>query len=234
MGRRRTVNTHLPRRMVQRRGAYYHVVTCGLTATGKPRKVWTPLGRDFGVALRKWAEIEGQRPAQSVTVATMLADYIAHCQSRSNRASPETVRGYLQSAKRLGAVFGHMHPPDLRREHVYRYVVEGSNVAANRDRALLGAAWTHASNLGNVSGPNPAHGLRYRNPERPRRRYVTDAELERLVAASPNHRVGGSSPSRGASEDAAYSRSAKVASVILSGECHPIGCVRCGRRARGA
>lgn len=186
MARRRVRNKHLPRYMVQKHGAYYHVRSDGVTASGKPRKVWRLLSREYGEALRLWAEIEGRPTAGPATVADLLALYVS---ASATRLSDETVRGYTVGMKRLGVRFGAMHPDDLRREHVFRYLHEAGSkprggVAANRDRALLGAAYTYAQNLGLVSH-NPAHGLRFRNPERPRGRYITDDELQALIAAAP-------------------------------------------------
>lgn len=174
MGRRRTTNKHLPRRMVAKHGAYYHV-----TKTGAGCK-WTHLGRDHGIALQRWADIEGAKVEQAHTVTDLLAGYIA---SARGRLAESTLDAYTASLARLAKPFGRMRPQDLRREHVYRYLVESGRVAANRDRALLGAAYTHAINLG-LRVANPAHGLRYRVAEAPRSRYVTDAELERLVGVA--------------------------------------------------
>lgn len=181
MGRRRTKNKHLPQRMVAKNGGFYHLRIDGVTATGKPRKVWTHLSRDYSEALRRWADLEGRTVSAPATITELLTRYIA---ANTDRLAPETIRGYRNSVTRLAQVFGHMRPQDLRREHVYRYVSESRKVAANRDRALLGAAYTHAINLGQAQGPNPAHGLRYRAPEKPGYRYVTDAELARLEAAA--------------------------------------------------
>lgn len=92
---------------------------------------------------------------------------------------------YLASAKNLGSVFGHMDVSDLRAEDVYRYLVSKGNVQANRDKALLSAAYTHGRRIGVFSGDDPAKGLRFRNVEKPRDRYVTDDELQALIDASP-------------------------------------------------
>src|SRR5690606_10403005 len=73
---------------------------------------------------------------------------------------------------------------DLAPADVYRYLVERGDVQANRDRALLSASYTHARRIGAFSGDDPAKGLRYRNEEKPRQRYVTDDEMTRLLAAA--------------------------------------------------
>lgn len=51
---------------------------------------------------------------------------------------------------------------------------------------MLSAVYTHAENIGAFSGVDPTKGFHFRNKEKPRKRYVTDAELQALVdAASP-------------------------------------------------
>ncbi len=54
MGRRRTKNFDLPRRMHLKGKVYYYVTT------DKPRK-WRKLDSDLAIAKRMWAEIEGEQ-----------------------------------------------------------------------------------------------------------------------------------------------------------------------------
>lgn len=147
-------------------GGYYHV-TCGK---------WTALGKEFGPALLRYAEVEGQGKEAPRTVADLLTEYIT-----TANLAPETRRGYRNSAKRLGEAFGTLRPDQLKRERLFRYVFDAGNVAANRDRALVSAAYTHAANLG-YPFTNPALGWQRRIPEKPRERYITDPEFKALVA----------------------------------------------------
>lgn len=157
--------------MLLKHGAYYL----------KHANKWSRLDTEYGPALIKYAELIGSR-TNVRTVASLVASYIEHS---SRRLSPKTMTNYLASAKNLGAVFGHMDVSDLRAEDVYRYLVSKGNVQANRDKALLSAAFTHGRRIGVVSGEDPAKGLRFRNTEKPRDRYVTDIELEALITVSP-------------------------------------------------
>lgn len=170
MGRRRKRNLHLPRWMVHRHGAYYMVV----------RGKYTRLGAEYGPALIRYAELVGGRPEVS-TVGDLVASYIA---TNAQRLAEATIQNYQHSAARLAPVFGHMALGDLTAAHVYRYLVEHGTVSANRDRALLSAAYTHARLIGAFDGKDPTKGLQFRNPEAPRKRYVTDAELDALLAAA--------------------------------------------------
>jgi integrase len=161
----------LPPRLHRKHGAYYYV----------RNHVWTHVGRDYGQALRTWAELEGREAAPIRTVAQALAQYIA---DNEKRLKASTVASYRDAMKMLVPVFGRMPLEAVRRDHVYEYVRRRGNVSANRERALLSAVYTWALNAGIYAGANPAAGLRYRNPEKPRQRYVTDAELAALVEAA--------------------------------------------------
>lgn len=171
----------LPRHLHRKHGAYFYV------ARVDGKVVWTRLSADFGEALRKWAEIEGGKAVKAWTVARAIGHYL---DVSAKRLKPATLEGYQTSAKHLIPVFGHMAVADLRKAHVYSYVVQRGNVAGNRERALLSAVFSHLAKAGIHDGPNPAGGLHFRNAEVPRTRYVTDAELSRLIdAAKPRMRL---------------------------------------------
>ena len=176
MGRPRKTAKHLPQGMLQKHGAYYYKSR----VDGVQR--WSKLSRDYGEALRKYADLVGATRDPARTITDALAHYLA---LRHNDLKPDTRAGYAQSARRLAPVFGHMALADLRRDHVYNYLIERGNVAANRDRALLSAMYTHLINAGVHRGTNPCAGLQFRNMERARKRYVTDGELEVIMANLP-------------------------------------------------
>jgi integrase len=174
--RPRKSNRHLPANMQFKHGAYY------LTKANK----WTPLGKEYGPALVKYSELIGV-PVEVRTVRDALLSYIEHAKTRSgDPIAKATEEGYRYSMGHLCAVFGKLALSDLKQADVYRYLTDSGTVQANRDKALLSAAFSHARNLGAFSGPDPTKGLQYRNTETPRERYVTDAELAELVKqASP-------------------------------------------------
>lgn len=161
--------------MMLRHGAYYFV------RSGK----WTRLAKDYGPALVKYADIVGS-PVTVQTVKDAVWGYIEH---RKGELSPATVEGYRWSAANLDAVFGRIALADMTQPMVYRYLSDARTVQANRDKALLSAAFTHARNMGAFTGPDPTKKLQFRNIEKPRERYVTDGELAVLLnAASPKLR----------------------------------------------
>jgi integrase len=157
-------------------GAFYFV------KSGK----WNPLGKEYGPALVKYSELVGV-PVEVRTVRDALLAYIEHAKTRAgDPIAKATVEGYTYSMANLSAVFGKMPLGDLTQPMVYRYLTESGTVQANRDKALLSAAFSHARNCGALTGADPTKGLHFRNTETPRERYVTDAELTELIGkASP-------------------------------------------------
>jgi len=174
MGRPRKHERHLPANMHFKHGAYYFV------RAGK----WLKLAREYGSALTKYAELIGTR-TEIVTVHDAVWHYI---QTNAHRLAATTLDGYRYSAANLCTVFGKMPLADLQAHDVYRYLTTKGNVQANRDRALLSAAYSEARRIGAFpkAADDPTKALEYRNPETPRDRYVTDAELDAIItAASP-------------------------------------------------
>lgn len=161
----------LPKRLHHKHGAYYHVAT----VAGKAR--WLFLSRDYGLALLKWAELEGTSARRPQTVKQLCEEYM-----RAAKLKPETLRGYGNSLKRLSMFHG-WRIERLGTSDIVSYMRRSGKVSANRDRALLGAAYAYARQIG-YRGENPAHAIGWRVPEPPRRRYVTDGELARLMACA--------------------------------------------------
>jgi hypothetical protein len=170
MGRPRKHNKHLPANMMHRHKAYYFVKS----------GVWHPLGKSYGPALVQYAALVGAEPVVR-TVKDAVWGYIEH---KSDKLAPMTLIMYRRSAAKLCKVFGHVALEDIEPAMVYRYISEAGTVQANRDKALLSAAFTHARNMGAFKGEDPTKGIQYRNEEVPRDRYVTDLELATLVAKS--------------------------------------------------
>lgn len=165
----------LPRHLRYKHGAYYY------DAIVHGKRTWKRLGTDYGQALREWAELEGRETPSLRTLADAIGRYLA---DSTRRLRPSTLAAYEQNAKMILPVLGALPLDGLKREHVYEYVRRRGNVSGNRERALISATYTWALNAGLFHGQNPAAGLRYRNTERIRDRYITDAELDRLVLAA--------------------------------------------------
>jgi len=171
MGRPRKHNKHLPANMQFKHGAYYYTGGDG----------WLPLGRVYSNALTKYAGLLGT-PSAVRTVKDMVWAYIEH---KRPKLAASTIANYERSAALLCVVFGHVLPEDVETPYVYRYLTAKGNVQANRDKALLSAAYSW-HRLNGYKGPDPTKRMQFRNEEKPRERYVTDDELDRIIAvASP-------------------------------------------------
>jgi len=171
MGRRKKNDRHLPARMRYSHGAYFRVV----------RGRWESLGREYGAALRKWAELEAA-PPQVATVGDALDVYV---RDGVPKLKPATQRDYLRICGELRRAFGDAALADVQPTHVAQYLEKRSKaVAANREIAVLSSVFNLAMRLGYAQS-NPCRGVR-RNREKPRTRLPTAAELATLrLAATP-------------------------------------------------
>jgi integrase len=175
MGRHKTVQTQLPKRMRRIRNAYYydHGVING-------KRCREPLGSDYREALRRWAEIESGSPTQG-TVGAILVDYRDNALPRSAPRTQRDRRGHIQ---RLERVFGRMAAADLEPHHIATYLRRHSYpVAANREIETLSAALSWGVEHGAIR-QNVARQVR-RNREAGRDRRVTDAEYQAVYALAP-------------------------------------------------
>jgi integrase len=163
--------------MQRKHGGYYFV------KAGK----WHPLGREYGAALTKYAGLVGA-PARVTTIKEAMWSAIEHGRTRKHKdpLAEATLENYRHSAVRLERVFGHMALGDLDADEVTRYIIDGGTVQHNRDKAFLSVAYTHARVMHGFKGDDPTKRLMVKVKETPRTRYVTDAELDAIIAkASP-------------------------------------------------
>lgn len=172
MGRTRKKNKHLPRNMVLKHGAYYHL------SYASKRKVWTHLGRTYQDALIKYAAIEG-RPKKARTIDEMVSTYL---QDAAGRLAEKTLKEYARCAATLNDWIKGVRIEDLTSDDVKDYLQRrGSKAAANAEIALLSAAYTEA--VGKAR--NPCMGVR-RNARKKGTGYVTPTDRKALMmAASP-------------------------------------------------
>lgn len=149
----------------KRKNTYYTVTVANEYIT---------LGHDLSEAKRKLIEIEEGRPVAG-SIGELIDRYMKEI---SPKKAASTHKDELSSAERLKNVFGKMKPGDLRPVHVAKYLdLRGQTapVRANREKALLSHMFSIAMRWGIVD-TNPCKGVA-RNTEKPRDRFVTDAEL---------------------------------------------------------
>ncbi len=98
--------------------------------------------------------------------------------------APGTQRQYLSAITNLHQPFGHLLPDQITPRMVYQYLdARTAKVSANREKAVLSAVLSQCVRWGLIDR-NPVKGQVERNPERPRQRFVTDAELHAFLAES--------------------------------------------------
>jgi len=164
---RRKENYDLPPRMYCKCGTYYYVASQG------EKRIWINLGKDIGIAKRKWAELSGDEPTGSM--AALMDRYM---QEVAPKKAPRTYKDNISEAENLQKVFGQMECKDIKPMHVAKYLDmrgETAPVRANREKALLSHIFTMGMRWGIVNF-NPCRGV-HRNPEDKRDRYITDDEF---------------------------------------------------------
>ena len=170
----RDSRSKIPKGVYEKNGRYYRVL----------RNRWIGLSRvDEGLVALRLAlrDIPTSRPPG--TVAELLAAYLPQAE-----LAPGTRLEYERIADtRLSHHFGSMPITSLTAAHVAMYLEkrkrDGHPYMGNRERAVLSSAYEFAMRHGWAQG-NPCRGVR-RNTERPRRRYVTDAEFLEAFEAAP-------------------------------------------------
>ena len=155
--------------MHKKGGTYYHV------SSGSPRK-WVKLDREFPIAIRLYAEIEGTRcPENDATFRAIAARYRREIFPTK---APQTQRDNEKELVNLESVFGDMPINAIKPYHVRRYLdIRGlkAKVRANRERALLSHVFNCAREWGYTDVANPCAGVKG-HKESGRDRYVEDDE----------------------------------------------------------
>lgn len=170
-------------------------LTCGLTVPG----VFEKDGRYYKVVRNEWLKLtridEGDKallralfeldPSRPRTIGQMIHFYQATGMENLSAATQER---YASILKRLEHHFGHIEVGKLRRSHVAVFLETRRKkgrgaIAANRERAVLSSVHEFGLRQGWLE-ENPCRDVR-RNPETPRKRYVTDAEFSDAFERSP-------------------------------------------------
>lgn len=178
MGRKRTAGDRLPKYVYLKRGWY----------------IWRrdKLGQGAPIRLVKegssmsaiWAAWEAVQQDDSNNLSALLADYIsfANVTDRTRKDYQSMARliseQELADGRKLGEA--HVDDPDIRFWRLYLDKLSETPVAANRRMQLIKAAYAWAYQRGMVRENSPSGITLYR--EKPRDRYVTDAEYDAVLA----------------------------------------------------
>jgi integrase len=177
MGRRRSIDLHLPPHLYRKGKCYYY------DAGGKPRK-WIRLGSDLNEARRRWADLEGrEEDPEDRAFAVIARRYEREIIPQKARS---TQTDNARELKQLLAVFGEMPVDEISPADVREYLDrrgEQAQVRANREKALLSHILNQARAWGYMRTANPCAGIKgFR--ESGRDRFVTDAEFDAVRAVA--------------------------------------------------
>lgn len=161
MGRRPQSPGAIPHFRARRRGTkvwYY------FDHGGRPRKE-EPLGCDWGLAIKRWAEITHEShlsPAQVVTFRQVADEY------RAVIIPTKAPRTQKDNAKELAKLIAFFDQPPcpldaIEPKHVAQYLKwrgAKAKVRANREKALLSHIWNWARGEGYTARANPCAGIK--------------------------------------------------------------------------
>lgn len=159
---------------IQKSGVVHYYYDHG----GKPRRE-TPLGSDYGLAVKRWAELEGDRtavPMRTVITFRYVADQYRLLVIPTK--APQTQKCNLRELANLLDYFDDPPCPleSIEPKHVRNYLTtRTAKVRANREKALLSHIWNFARDRGYTALANPCAGIKG-TPERGRAVYVHDDE----------------------------------------------------------
>lgn len=183
MGRRKTVHTDLPPRMVCRtlksgkRLFYYGVARI-------------PLGGDLNTAREQWAKLENAGIPDVLKFPAIAQGYQRAVVPLLRKS---TQREYNRAIANLSEAFRTFSPEQIHGSDVKEYMFARSKkIAGIRERAVLSSIFKWAIGTGKTNAPNPCQGVSFSKQERralgivgKRERYVTDTEYYEVWNKAP-------------------------------------------------
>lgn len=179
MGRKSTKPGAIPHLRARRKpsGVVHYYYDHG----GKPRKE-TPLGSDYGLAIKRWAELEGDRTAPEVRQAITFR-FVAE-QYRKMVVPTKAPRTQRDNMKELGKLLAFFDDPPCPLEaiepvHVRQFMTwRKAAVRAKREKALLSHIWNFARDQGYTALANPCAGIKGKAERGRKDVYVHDDAFE--------------------------------------------------------
>lgn len=183
MGRKPSVNFQLPARTrARKRGKkiYYYY-----DAGGKPRKE-IPLGSDYAMAIKKWAELEMNVKPRHQEIITFRYVAERYLKEVIPTKAPRTQKDNAIEMSWLLRFFDNPPAPleQIEPIHVRQYLDQRTaKTRANREKALFSHVWNKAREWGYTSLPNPCLGIRG-NKETGRREVYIEDDIYNVVFAA--------------------------------------------------
>lgn len=161
MGRRPSSPDAVPRlRIRQRKGRRWFYYDHGVM---KGRRHLEPLGCDYGLAINRWAEIEGDKaPIAKIITFRYVAD-----RYRVEVIPTKAERTQRDNLKELGKLLEFFDDPPgpldaIEPVNVKQYMRwrASAPIRATREKALLSHLWNWAREVGYTAKPNPCAGIK--------------------------------------------------------------------------
>lgn len=177
MGRKRTVHLNLPQGMrarVRPTATYYYY-----DAGDKE----IPLGKDYVVAVRRWAELEGgNAPVMASEQITFRK--VAEAYLKSPKYAGKAARTQKDNLGELGKLYSFFDNPPAPLEaiephHIAKYRDWRKSTHSTQEIALLSSIWSWAREQGYTKLPNPTTGVE-RNRGAGRDVFVTDEMFSKV------------------------------------------------------
>ena len=182
MGRKPTKNSNLPphmRKRVRKSGTYYFLDT-----GDKPRKE-IPLGSDYILALKRYAEIHEIGANKSPMFNDLIIKYETEALPLLSKS---TIRVQTSDIKHLRSYFAEAPLDQVTPEYIERFKRKHKDkpTTANRCMRLISTMWNLARAWGYTNLPNPRTGIKGHKLSK-RTVYITDAVFEAVhaVASEP-------------------------------------------------
>lgn len=164
----------------QRSGTVYYYMYTG----DKPRKE-VPLGADYILALKKYAELNLIETPSEPTFGDIITKYVAEALPK---LATNTIRIQRSDIKHVQAYFQDAPLNQIKPVHIKQFLNKHSDkpTTANRCKRLVSAMWNLARGWGYTDLPNPCEGIRGHSLSK-RTVYITDEifALVRRYASEP-------------------------------------------------
>lgn len=185
MGRKSKIPGAIPRFRPRKRGrtTYYYY-----DHGGKPRKE-TPLGCDYGLAIKRWAELERESNLPPPAIVTFR--HVAEHYQRDVIPTKAT-RTQKDNGKELAKLLEYFDDPPCPFESIeagdvadYLRWRSAAPVRAAREKALLSHLWNWARENRYTNQPNPCAGVKAKG-SKGRDAYIDDATFGRVWEKAPD------------------------------------------------
>jgi len=165
------------RKRVQRSGKVYYYLDTG----AKPRRE-VPLGDDYIVALRKYAELRQSAKVSSPTFGDLIKRYI---DEELPKLASSTQSTHKTDIKHLIAKFSTAPLDQIKPMHIKRFldIHKDKPTTANRCKRLFSTIWNHARGWGYTDAQNPCIGIEGHSLKK-REVYVTDEVYDAVRACA--------------------------------------------------